>query len=1040
MPSSGQPEDQLRGPFEQLMQAAGPLLLEQQVVGCKGESHLEGADGKRGRRPDFAVHRGLQLAGYAELKPTGKGADVATFRGHDKSQWETFTILPNILYTDGEQWALYRLGQRIGEVVTLTKDIATGDKGVNPNAANRLHSLLSNFLNFNETVILPLDKHGRVIFKRFAEILASRCRLLREDVEHALKRGSRLSELAADWRNLLFPDADDAHFADAYAQTVTFALLLGRTETDHTGKGKDRPAKSVESTLPFTLESAVKALSAQHSLLSKALEVLTHEDIRAEIGSTYDLLFNLVAAVPPTLQSQAHDPWLYFYEDFLVAYDDKLRKDAGAYYTPVEVRLIHDLLVNRLGKRLGFADPSVFTLDPAVGTGTYLLGVIEQAIPHAVSVNGGGYKADAATTLAQNLFGFELMAGPYAVCELRVSTALMGHGGKIPDKGLGVLFTDTLESPNAQPERAGLFYREMSEHHKRALQFKKEQPVLVCLGNPPYDRHAAVDPAAEEENQLSPYGGWVRFGDPLLASKVSRNRKGRTFERTLKAGKDILAEREKHAILQDFITPAQAAGHGIHLKWLYNLYVYFWRWALWKVFEHDTTKGPGVVSFISASSYLFGDAFVGMREHMRKMCDEIWVIDLGGEGRGARQSENVFNIKTPVAIAIGYRRAAMNSSSPAQVHYFPLVDGTREEKLARLNELNCFDELDWTECSSEWRASFLPSGTGNYFDSPSIGDLFPWQHSGLMLKRIWPIGPEIALLEARWKALLLADDRSKAFRGSGDREVDGTYKVELTTGADTRSIASLPASTPMPRAIRYTYRSFDRQYLIADSRLNSRPRPELWATQSEDQIFFTSRLWKPIGIGPALVASTAIPDFDSFKGSDGDKGVVPLYRTADTSQPNIMPGLLDLLAAEYGRPLTPEDFAAYVYGLLAQPAFTAKFHAELATRQLRVPLTRDATLFEQVREHGARLLWLHTFGERPSSRERPVKVIPTGLAQVQQPIPGDPDKYPRKQSYDAESATLHVGAGSIGPVSPEVHGFEVSGLKVVQSWLKYRLK
>ncbi|GAG43738.1 unnamed protein product, partial [marine sediment metagenome] len=114
------------------------------------------------------------------------------------------------------------------------------------------------------------------------------------------------------------------------------------------------------------------------------------------------------------------DPWLHFYEDFLAVYDSKLRKDAGAYYTPVEVvraqvRLVDDLLVNRLHKPLGFADPSVVTLDPAAGTGTYLLGVIQHALGKVEAEQGAGAVPGQATTLAANLYGFELMVGPYAV-------------------------------------------------------------------------------------------------------------------------------------------------------------------------------------------------------------------------------------------------------------------------------------------------------------------------------------------------------------------------------------------------------------------------------------------------------------------------------------------------------------------------------------------------------------------------------------------------------------------------------------------------
>ena len=144
------------------------------------------------------------------------------------------------------------------------------------------------------------------------------------------------------------------------------------------------------------------------------------------------------------------------------------------------------------------------------------------------------------------------------------------------------------------------------------------------------------------------------------------------YKKRLPSPQSLLKLREKKSILHlDFIQPAIDAGYGVHVKNLYNLYVYFWRWALWKVFEHETSRGPGVVSFISAASYLDGDAFCGMRKHMRRLCDEIWILDLGGEGRGTRKSDNVFAIQTPVAIAVAVRSGKAKRNKPAKVLYCP---------------------------------------------------------------------------------------------------------------------------------------------------------------------------------------------------------------------------------------------------------------------------------------------------------------------------------------------------------------------------------
>lgn len=243
----------------------------------------------------------------------------------------------------------------------------------------------------------------------------------------------------------------------------------------------------------------------------------------------------------------------------------------------------------------------------------------------------------------------------------------------------------------------------------------------------------------------------------------------------------------------------------------------------------------------------------------------------------------------------------------------------------------------------------------------------------------------------------------------------------------------------MPPVLRYAYRSLDRQSIIADGRLMSRPRPDLWRAHGERQVYLASLLTKFLGTGPALTACAAIPDLDHFSGR-GARDTIPFYRNADATEANILPGLLDLLGKEYGRKVTPEDFLAYAYGALAQPAFTARYAKELETRELRVPITKDAALFAKVRDAGARLLWLHTYGERfiPKGKQR--GHVPRGAAKCTKPVPGDKDGYPESFDYNEATRMLHVGGGTFAPIAPEVFAFEVSGLKVVPSWLKYRMK
>ena len=149
---------------------------------------------------------------------------------------------------------------------------------------------------------------------------------------------------------------------------------------------------------------------------------------------------------------------------------------------------------------------------------------------------------------------------------------------------------------------------------------------------------------------------------------------------------------------------------------------------------------------------------------------------------------------------------------------------------------------------------------------------------------------------------------------------------------------------------------------------------------------------------------------------------------------------MNLLGKAYGRTITPEDFVSYLYGLLAQPAFTKRFFKELETRELRVPITKEAALFEQVRIVGAKLLWLHTYGERLVPPGEIPGRVPPGSAKCTKAVPNNPDGYPESFEHNNTTQTLHVGAGEFAPVTSEVYQFEVSGLKVVQSWLNYRMK
>lgn len=990
LPATFNPEDQFKGPVAALFKGAGDSL--RLTVETVTEVHVD----ELGGRPDLGIMVNTLLSGHVELKAPGKGANPNRFKGNDRKQWDKFKNLPNLIYTDGNEWVLYRSGKREGKILRLAGDVtADGKDAVNTANAETLLALLQNFLQWESVV--PTSPRA------LAKMLAPLCRLLRSDVLTALQNlNSNLTLLAADWRQYLFPDADDFQFADAYAQTLTYALLLARLSD----AGGD-----------LSIPAAAKTIHTGHRLLADALKILGDDKARQEIETPVALLERVIGAVDPVALTRkaTGDPWLYFYEDFLAAYDPQLRKNRGVYYTPVQVVqaqvcLVAELLEKHFGADFSFVDPEVITLDPAAGTGTYILTALQHGLEQIARVKGPGMRASAASQAARNLYAFELLVGPYAVAHLRLTQQILAEGGQLPEDGVHVYLTDTLESPNQPLLQFPFMYKELAEEHKRAQHVKANVPVLVCIGNPPYDRQQIQQ---EDQAVLKRKGGWVRYGD-----------QGQD-------GTDIL--------LQDFIKPLEPLGLGVHAKNLYNDYVYFWRWALWKVFESEDV--PGIVSFITASSYLRGPGFAGIRQVMRQTFDDLWIIDLEGDNLGARKSENVFAIRTPVAIAIGVRYDTPQPKSPSAVHY-TRIEGTREQKLQMLAQVTQFQDMTWRDCLSDWSSPFLPTSDKPYWDWPLLTDLFPWQENGVQFKRTWPIGETPEVLKRRWDALLKASpaERGALLRETGARKANKKYPAPGKKGGRLPALTELKQEDPPATLIRYAYRSFNRQWVLLDNRLCDRPRPNLLGVHSDQQVYLASLLTNVLGEGPAAVATALIPDLDHFRGSFGAKHVIPLWRDAAATQANITAGVLEVLGQTYGHPVSSEDFFAYCYTVLATPRYVQRFWDELTIPGPRVPITKDASLFARSVELGRRLLWLHTYGERFVPEGSKPGKVPPGKVRCKVGTPATSEAYPEDFSYNAAAQELHVGKGVFNHMRLEVWEFSVSGLQVVKSWLAYRMR
>jgi hypothetical protein len=784
-------------------------------------------------------------------------------------------------------------------------------------------------------------------------------------------------------------------FADAYAQTVVSALLLARLE----GARTTSPAEAEE------------VLRAQNSLLGRILTILTQQAVRSDVALGLDLIERALGVIDMIVLSRsASDPWLYFYEDFLHAYDPKLARDAGVYYTPaqivrLQVRLVSELLTESFGKPYSYAQAGITVLDPAVGTGTYLVAAIQKAL-QVVSARAGAQLGSRVPVLARNLVGFELLVGPYAVAHLRVARELASIPGAPAEIGaiLRVYLADTLESP--YPHDAGilvpLIHEPLVHERESARQVKAEESVIVCIGNPPYDRQ--MDVGAERK------GGWVRHGD----------------------------QNQDRPILEDFLEPARAAGQGVNIRSIYNDYVYFWRWALWKVFEtHNGSQG--IVSFITGSSYLSGPGFVGMREHMRKCFDELWIIDLGGDNKGARKEPNVFNIQTPVAIAMGVRYGEPQPDRPAITRYVR-VTGAAPAKLARLEQIEQLGDVEWRNCPDGWQDPFRPTLTGDYATWPLLRNIFPWQHNGSQFVRTWPIGVTREVLLERWEAMteIDPDSRSEALKETRDRTIEWTSERVQLPGSMGPSLRNVTSADSSPTPIRYAFRSFDRRWALYDGRLGDYLKPVLWVCHGPHQMYLTTSIAMPLGYGPAATATNLISDLHHYCGRGG-KDLIPLYRDPEGLRPNVTHGLLAVLSQRLESDISPEDLFAYVYGIMGARTYSTTFWDELETPDPRIPISASSDVFSRVGDFGRSLARLHSFGElfSPASASA---VVDAGEARVAVDIPATSEGYPQEYSYDLESQELRIGAGIITGVSEEVWAFEVSGLPVLGSWLGARMQ
>lgn len=1035
----GEPEAQLTNPVATLLQDFG-ALHSMKVVTVR-ETSLKTAGGglvSEGLvRPDYAIMVDGVLTGYVELKAPGKNIDPASFtkKSHEYKQWQRLRNLPNLLYTNGTEWRLYRYGEPV-----LT---STGYDAVHMHGSFSGHGTLSApdalatfFLNFLRWVPAPIKSVDQLV-----ETLAPLAALLREemllglavqektykaDQAKAKKKGEEdfvipppLVGLRKDWRDTLAPSTSNEEFADSFAQTVVFSLVVALSE------GHDL---SLE-----TFSTMAGRLRSQHGLLGNALGLLTeHLDEKSSLYNALAVIVRVMGAASwADISGGKSDVYLHLYEHFLKVYNPEQRKKTGSYYTPVEVvdqmvRLVDDALRTYLGKEHGLASEGVSVIDPAMGTGTYPLSVMHK-VARTESLAPAA-RTRALNRLAKNLYGFELQSGPFSVAELRLNQTLKELGADIPEDGLNLYVADTLSDPYAKQKPVnGNTLRLLSQLSNKATRVKREVPIQVCIGNPPY------------KDKAEGMGGWVESG--FRSANVAS------------------------PILDDFRAPGMGK-YGYVLK---NLYIYFWRWAFWKVFEDscrafesqsDSSKRAGAVCFITASGYLKGPGFAGMREYIRRSASRGWIINVTPEGKRPPAKNAVFAIETPVSIALFLREENTDEETPADIRYVAL-HGKIEEKMQALAALD-LDGAEFEPVRSGWGDKFAPEAGGDWDSYPELVDFYTKNFQGIKPNKTWVYAPAETVLRERWVELIEGNDlevRTERFKETpstsifkGKKPLPGkdTFQGSRESLNDQIAREVIPDA---PNIVPVGYRSFDRQYILADSRLLERERPELWEHRVPGQIFIVEQHAHYPKAGPGLHFSTLIPDLDAFNNRGGRAH--PVLNVSGV--PNLTEPAKQMLRERFGDN-APGNLVYYLAALTGHPGYVRTFDKPLQQAGIRVPLTADPTLWERAVQLGKQVVWLHTYGERgeplPGMKylhqipEGADYVLPTPTVDMGRTMPTKQpsflpnsvtDELAEKQNTPVRG-TVSFGRARCENVEKRVFDYTVGGNRVLGMWAKYRLK
>lgn len=959
--------------------------------------------------PDFIIQHAELDVGHVEAKDLHVG--LRGMKDANKAQQERYRkALPNLIYTNCLDWDFYRNGELFASV-----SIADYLPSIQPKAEQflTLENLLKDFISQRPQSISSPEV--------LATMMAGKAQLMKDIFAKTLSSddgsSSELSGHYQAFKQQLIRDISMADFADLYAETIAYGLFAARLHDD-----------MPES---FNRQEALDLLPKSNPFLRSLFGFIAGVDLDPRIAWVIDDLAAVFQAadVKKIMQGFGQltgrkDPFLHFYETFLSAYNPDKRKSRGVWYTPEAVvnfivRAVDEVLQTEFGLADGLADTSkiaidwdtdandkkgkavtqkkdihrVQILDPATGTGTFLAEVVKQIAPKIKSVGESLWTSYIEEDLIPRLHGFELLMASYSMCHMKLDMILTELGylpGNNPPR-LSVYLTNSLEE--GEREVMDLFMAQwLTREAREASAIKRKNPIMCILGNPPY--------AGESSNK----GAWIM--DLMDAYKKEPG------------GKQKLQERNP--------------------KWINDDYVKFIRMS-----EHLIEKnGEGVLGFITNHGYLDNPTFRGMRWHLMRSFDKIYVLDLHGNSKKKEITPegnpdiNVFDIQQGVSILIAVKhRRNIEKKSPekplAQVLHGDLW-GKREDKYKALFDSNL--------ASFEWK-KLAPQAPQYAFVCRNHGLQEQYQQ-GFSLHELMPVN-SVGIVTAR-DALTIDSDKDKLWQRVNDfvelEPEAARRKYQLGGDVQDWQVAEAQkdakANLNMEKLVPIAYRPFDNRWTLytGTSRgFHCRPREGVMrhmlhenyglATARSNKTSTVDHFYVVNGVMEAKCAerSTQSAIFPLYLYPEGDA-------LKEKRQINFAPKLYKKLQtlAKHKKNGQPDELAVfdYIYAVLHCPAYRSTYAEFLKYDFPLIPWPANADEFWRLREQGSQLRRLHLMQS-------------TAIGGTSYPLKGEGDRCIDQPKLQKNQIWINKNQ-YLDEVPDGVWDFYIGGYQPAQKWLKDR--